>query len=272
MCEQLGPDHNLNADEVEIKKVTVGADAGVSLMWSSTESGTRSFELKITCGPSSLIGTATAGNAPVIQWTHPSVCDGPIGGAGPGGDDTGGSLEWGVLALIAMTVSGVLYVGGGSYRNKQAGAEGWDVMPNASFWSQLPGLVADGVYFSRMKLSAAHPSLAFVAPSGLLPSLAAGGDEADELRDNAGVGVRRKGRGQYETLGEELGGTSEKTRLVGDTSGEPPVLLPRKGTGKHASGRMVKTRGMTQVRTKAKPKPKPKLPSGGRKPAAAALE
>jgi hypothetical protein len=255
----------------------VGANDGVSLKWSSTESGTRSFEVKIVCGPSSLVGTATAGTAPVLEWTNPAVCDGPVGGAGPGDGtvDGGSSLEWGALTLIVMSVGVVLYVGGGGYRNKQAGAEGWDAMPNGSFWSQLPAYVADGVYYSRMKVSAAHPSLEFVAPSGPLPSLAGGdeaADEAGQCGSKVGAGTSRKGRGEYQALDEEAGGTTEKTRLVGDGSSEPPVLLPQKGNGKRTGVGKVKSKPTSKARAKAKAKPKPKPPSGGRKPGASALE
>ena len=239
----------------------MGTDDGVSLKWSSTESGTRSFELNIVCGSSSLVGTATAGNAPVVQWTNPSVCDGPIGGSGGGSPgDAGGNdgLEWGALTLIAMSVSGALYLGGGTYRNKQAGAEGWDAMPNASFWNQLPAYVADGVHFSRTKLSAAHSSLEFMAPSE--PSPPDGGENA------LGTRAARKARRGYETLDEEAGGTSEKSSLVSDASSEPATLLPRRDPGKH--------NGTTKAKAKRKPKAKPKLkpPVSGRKPAASALE
>lgn len=279
LCEQLGPDHNIGADEIEIKKVTVGANDGVSLKWSSTESGQRSFEVKIICGLSSLVGTATAGTDPVLEWTNPAVCDGPAGEAGPGdGPDAGGSsLEWGALTLIVLSVSGVLYVGGGSYRNKQAGAEGWDAMPNASFWSQLPGYVADGVYFSRMKLSAAHPSLEFLGPSGPRPSLAGSDEAASEAGQHSGklnAGANRKGRGEYQALDEEAGGTAETTRLVGDGSSEPQVLLPQKGNGKRTGVGKGKSKPTSKPRVKAKAnaKPKPKPPPSGRKPAASALE
>lgn len=247
----------------------MGAKDGVSLKWSSTESGTRSFELKIICGVSSLVGVATSGTAPVVQWENPSVCDGPIGGGGadpgngPGTPD--GSLEWGALTLIALTVSGVLYVGAGSYRNKQAGAEGWDAIPNASFWSQLPGYVADGVYFSRMKLSTAHSSLEFVAPSGPLPSVATDGDKTGDALGRNGSkprgGGKRKG---YETLDEEAGGTSERTSLVGSDTSEPgpAVLMPKRGKGSKAKAKVKKP----------KPKPKPKQPPKGRPAASSALE
>ena len=65
-CEQLGPDYNLNAASVVITKTTgAGSAQGVSLKWSSIESGARSFEVRIICSLTNVIGRASLSNNPV---------------------------------------------------------------------------------------------------------------------------------------------------------------------------------------------------------------
>ena len=272
-CEQLGPDFNVDPDDVIVAKVTVGAADGVSLKWSSIESGARSFELKIICGTLSTVGTATGTTtAPIVQWTNPGVCDGPIESPSPapgGGGDSEG-LEWGALTLILLSVSGVLYVGGGTYNNtRQNGLSGKEALPNRDFWFSLPGYFADGVYFSRTKVGGAHPSLGFLTPSGDGPS----------------------GGGSYEAVDEEAGGkkSSEKSGLIsaGDgTDADPPALLPggsksgskkSKASGKAgaaAAARAKAKQAKASKAKKAKPKPKQEKDSSkaGRKPAGSALE
>lgn len=278
-CEQLGPDYNIDPDQVTVAKVTVGIADGVSLKWGSTESGIRSFELKIICGTLSTVGTASGTTtAPIVEWTNPSVCDGPIespspspGGGGGGGD----GLEWGALTLIALSVSGVLYVGGGTYKNQREGLSGKEALPNLEFWATVPGLFADGVYFSRIKAGGAHPSLGFLTPSGDGPGGGGGGGSYEAVDEEAGGGGRKSA------------GDSEKSGLIsaGDgTDADPPVLLPggsksggvkkTKASGKAgaAAAARAKAKGKAAAKAKkSKPKPKPP-PEKGRKPAGSALE
>jgi hypothetical protein len=281
VCNQLGPDYNLDPDAVIVTKTSVGSAAGVSLKWSSTETGSYSLELKIICGPISTIGTATGTtSAPIIQWSSPAVCDGPVANPSPppsGGGD-GDGLEWGVMTLILLSVSGVLYIGGGTYKNqREHGLEGKEALPHIDFWVQIPGLFADGVYFSRMKIGNAHPKLEFLTPTGPGPSVDGGGS----------------GSGSYSSVDEEAGGggsKSERSGLIraGDGTGaDPPVLVPG---GSKSGGKKIKAVDKASAKAQAaaaaaarakakaaakkpKPKAKPKAaPEKGRKPGSSALE
>ena len=95
------------------------------------------------------------------------MCDGPLARIElPGDNVTSSGLEWGALTLIVLTLSGAGYIGTGMYFNQKKGKQGTDLLPNTKFWSTLAGLVSAGVHFSRAKLGALHPSLAFVTPAG----------------------------------------------------------------------------------------------------------
>ena len=174
-CEQLGPDINLNPDDVEATKQT-GGEFGLKLKWTffPLVGSQKSLTLNLFCNealpePPSV---ATSGNDPEITWRHEAVCvTGPGGGPGGGGGGGGGNLipgtgNWGAWVLGFLALCLVAYVGGGVYVAQKDGKQGLDALPHIHFWTRaLPAYVADGVYFTRSGVSQWHPSLAWMAPS-----------------------------------------------------------------------------------------------------------
>jgi hypothetical protein len=63
-----------------------------------------------------------------------------------GSSDEGLSAGDGLLIAVSCLLA--VYILGGVIINHRAGATGWDLMPNRSFWSSLPGLIKDGFRFA----------------------------------------------------------------------------------------------------------------------------
>jgi hypothetical protein len=144
-CEQLGVDMNLAAADSytfsakdEVLSFVYGY-AGAML--------TVNLECSFGAGkgtPSAVTGTAPNFN---VVWKTNYACE---GGAARGGSEGGGN--WGMLFLILFFLGTTMYVGGGIYYNmKTKGAEGVQAMPHLDFWAQMPGLVKDGVTFTKAK-------------------------------------------------------------------------------------------------------------------------
>ena len=267
----------MDPDDVEVKAVTVGTDSGVSLKWASTESGTRSFELKIICGTTSVVGPATSGNSPVVEWKNPGVCDGPTPGGGGGGGGGDAALEWGAFTLIGLSVSAVLYLGGGTYsRQSKAGNSGTacfsglssESLPNAEFWGSLPAYVRDGVRFSRTQIGSVHPALSWIAPS-----------DKGEYEDVEKAGLVKGSDGQSADAKEGGEGGSEEGRSSRRGRKEPakkggrePVKKGGKEQEKGRGGGGGEGRRQKRPKgNKPKPKPRPAAP-GGRPPSKSAME
>ena len=90
-----------------------------------------------------------------------------------------------------MSVAAGLYVGGGVAYTKRndPDADLKAAHPHIEYWRQLPGLVSDGILFSRVSLSTNVKALEFLAPE---------------------VG----GGGGYQSVDEEAGGRKEKGSLL----------------------------------------------------------
>lgn len=58
------------------------------------------------------------------------------------------SLTAGSVLLIVFFCLLAVYVLGGMVWNYRAGATGTDLLPHASFWKSVPGLIKDGVRFT----------------------------------------------------------------------------------------------------------------------------
>lgn len=57
--------------------------------------------------------------------------------------------DWGWLTVIFIAVVAVLYMGGGTmYNHHVNGTNGGNALPNNHFWSNMYGLVGDGISFS----------------------------------------------------------------------------------------------------------------------------
>lgn len=94
---------------------------------------------------------------------HPNACPGAAtagsstgtGGSTSGGGKHGkGGLSGGSIFLIAFFVSAVVYLVAGFIVNwKVRGASpGVDAVPNIELWRQVPGLVVDGIVFTKNKV------------------------------------------------------------------------------------------------------------------------
>lgn len=58
--------------------------------------------------------------------------------------------EWGPqFLLFAFFAAGVYFGGGGAYRFHKLGSRGPDILPHQAFWTEIRGLVEDGVAFAR---------------------------------------------------------------------------------------------------------------------------
>jgi hypothetical protein len=110
-------------------------------------SASRKIDVRLTCGaPGTQLQTAATQLETMkyqVQVTDPSLCM-----QVPPPPATG--LSKGSLFLILFAVSGIVYVGGGSwynvkYRQMEPGSA---AIPQVEYWRELPGLVRDGMAFS----------------------------------------------------------------------------------------------------------------------------
>lgn len=53
--------------------------------------------------------------------------------------------------MLAFLVAGAYFGGGGAYRFHKFGARGSDLLPHQAFWTELRGLVEDGVAFAQAR-------------------------------------------------------------------------------------------------------------------------
>jgi hypothetical protein len=154
---------------------------GVSIRYTDT---VRTMTLNIRCetpygnAPEPL-GALSGSNDIEINWFSQAVCLGGGGGSG-----------W--LIVILMSVAAGVYVGGGiGYVKRQQpdAPVSLEIHPHIHHWRQVPGLVSDGIYFSRVKLATNVEFLAFLAPKDQpggggysdLDDLGAGGSSEKQL-------------------------------------------------------------------------------------------
>ena len=88
----------------------------------------------------------------ILNWPTAAAC-------------SGGMIGW--YIVIFTGVAAGLYVGGGIGYGKRENpnADIASAHPHVHHWQQLPGLVADGVYVTRLQLSTHITALSFLAPS-----------------------------------------------------------------------------------------------------------
>lgn len=64
-----------------------------------------------------------------------------------------GADNWGDTFLMGFIGAAVVYLGGGVfYNHKQKGLRGMDAIPNIEFWQSLPGLVSDGIAWTKEQI------------------------------------------------------------------------------------------------------------------------
>ena len=151
-CEYMGQDALTGVPLV----VTDLADGnGISIAYTDT---VRTMTLNIRCetpygtAPAPL-GPGSGSNNIVLNWANAVVCT------------AGGGNGW--LIVILMGVAAGVYVGGGiGYVKRQSpdAPIALETHPHIHLWREVPGLVADGIYFTRVKLSSNVEFLAFLAP------------------------------------------------------------------------------------------------------------
>ncbi|EFA75130.1 hypothetical protein PPL_11204 [Heterostelium album PN500] len=77
------------------------------------------------------------------------------GAAAPSTGSGGGKgIGGGWIFIIVLVVCTVLYLAGGvTYNHKIRGLTGKEMIPNYAFWSDFPGLLKDGIFFIKGKIT-----------------------------------------------------------------------------------------------------------------------
>ena len=195
ICLSLGSD--TAADNIEVTKINGAAANGVRIKFAQENPSSGSLQIDLVraalllCGVAQLHSKAApkgVSDLPVCIVCASQQCDGTARGAAtqpeppayqteattvwptfyscPAHQNRAG--DWGWPLLILLSVSGVLYVGAGyGYNYKMKGGE--VSHPHSHHWQvakdQGPGLVMDGIFFTRCQLSDKVGFLSFLAPS-----------------------------------------------------------------------------------------------------------
>eukprot|EP01133_Synstelium_polycarpum_P011626 gene11626-13573_t len=136
---------------------------GVNLIYNATsnpcKSGAfRSSTIHMICGKNDMSVTAVSEPVPCqyeIDVTTCHACKGGCGGSTPSGDGgKKGGMGGGWIFVIILVVCSVVYIAGGAIFNfKVKGLRGAEVFPNSAFWKDLPGLMKDGIFFVKSKVT-----------------------------------------------------------------------------------------------------------------------
>jgi|EP01043_Picozoa_sp_COSAG02_P037149 hypothetical protein len=180
-CEQLGPDMNL-ADG-STYQFSARDETLTFLYGYSGNQLTVTLECSFGAGkgtPGAVTGTAPNFN---VMWKTNYACE---GGAAKGGSEGGGA--WGMMFLIFFFLGSGMYVGGGAYYNNQTkNAVGVQALPHLEFWSTIPGLVKDGVTFSKAKYNERYgDGTPLVKPAAPLHGANAAGETTPVLQPEQG--------------------------------------------------------------------------------------
>ena len=139
-CEILGPDVS-GSSSVTVTAIDGESDSGVELVFTYL---TRTLTLELICdssGSSVPDPVTEASTSVTMTWRTPLVC------AGGAGDGTG----W--LIVICTGVAASVYVFGGiGYASRSKTSGGLAAHPHQEQWTQLPGLISDGLLFTKAKL------------------------------------------------------------------------------------------------------------------------
>lgn len=149
-CEYMGQDALVGVP-LTVTDLDDGLGDGISILYTDT---IRTMTVNLRCEtPVGLTPQdAVVGNAnPVLEWYTDAVCT-------PGGGN-------GWLIVILMSVAAGIYVGGGVgdvKRQDPNAAIAPSSHPHIEYWRQVPGLVSDGIYFSRVTASSNVGFLGFL--------------------------------------------------------------------------------------------------------------
>lgn len=151
-CQQLGP-----GAEITSGMTPTSLAAGLSLRYLWLQRG---ITINLICDeglqgqvttPDRAVGT----ELPTVEWRTFVVCPA----------NQGFGLSLGAAILIFLSVGGGVYICGGVGYNHSKGHSGVDnLVPQYDLWSQIPGLMSDGLYFTRVHLSEKVGLCACVAP------------------------------------------------------------------------------------------------------------
>ncbi|XP_068693839.1 uncharacterized protein [Montipora foliosa] len=111
--------------------------------WNRSSDGKVPFKPGVSFDPDLSLYTFT--------FNYSGACKG--GSRGGGDEGPTSALSVGSILLILFFPGIFLYCVVGALINKGAGKTGKDMMPNAKFWSDLPGLIADGFSFVLAKIT-----------------------------------------------------------------------------------------------------------------------
>lgn len=158
-CSQIGPD--MNAPLTQPTLTTSSAGLVFTYKYLDDTTGQNSLVLTLACGSDAgKPGPVTAvdqGGGWIYTSTWPTkyACK---DGQKPGDafdNDIAAAGTFGVVVLVLFFVGGAMYAGGGwFYNHRTKGYGGSEALPHIEFWRTIPGLVADGVTFTRQTVSA----------------------------------------------------------------------------------------------------------------------
>jgi len=116
----------------------------------STSSSSRKTSVLCKCGKSTSLTFIREGSGSSTYYfslTAKACCTDGSGGGG------GGGLSFGsILLIIGFTLAIVYAIAGVMFQKFVRKSEGKDLIPNAEFWTSLPGLTKDGVMFGVSKI------------------------------------------------------------------------------------------------------------------------
>lgn len=133
-------------------KATIKFQCNKSSVWkrSDNESGKN----RVTYPPNNV--TVDSFGKVWIVFDYDGACSG--GGGGGGNGEPSKPLSVGSIMLILFFPGLFLYCVVGVLVNKGAGKTGKEMIPNSKFWSDLPGLIADGFSFALAKITCSEMS------------------------------------------------------------------------------------------------------------------
>jgi len=113
--------------------------------------------------PSGFTEQDTGSSQYSASFSSKCVCEGGCAGVKPSGNGSGesGGLSTGsILLIVFFPLVFVYFIGGLLYNKYHKGAESFpEMIPNHSFWSDLPSLVKDGCVLSFQCISGCFTSL-----------------------------------------------------------------------------------------------------------------
>ncbi|RMX37275.1 hypothetical protein pdam_00023102 [Pocillopora damicornis] len=145
------PGELTNASTLSSFQTEITFHCNKSAVWkrSDGESGNNS----VTYPPKVTVSSTQIGVVMVkVEFEYSGACS--KGGGGGGKDDEPSKpLSVGSIMLILFFPGVFLYCVVGVLVNKGAGKTGKEMIPNSKFWSDLPGLIADGFSFVVAKIT-----------------------------------------------------------------------------------------------------------------------